>query len=273
MSACVNSGSLESTEIIESDEENKEVLPNDTLLQMKYLDQLVEVRIHYPESEMLGTLLILQGWNFPNTDWCEKTTLCDKALQEGYALVCPNMGKSIYSERVYEQTRKDWLIYPTRAWLVDEMLPALHEFQLFRKGEFSGIVGLSTGARGAFLVAQDRPEIFGAVACLSGDYDQSKFPDDNLYKGFFGALSVYPEEWNGNENPMSRFDLFQAALYLGHGTADEVVDIQHSDYLYAALKSKKHDGMEYHRAEGYGHDYTYWDSEVDAILSFFRKQH
>lgn len=271
-SACADAGSVESVEIPSSEEVNTDVLPNDTILRIAYLDQLVEVRIQYPKGKMIGTLLILQGWNFPNTDWCEKTTLCSKALQEGYALVCPDMGKSTYSEEVYAQTRKDWLIYPTRAWLVDEMLPALQKFHLFREGELSAIVGLSTGARGAFLVAQDRPELFGAVACLSGDYDQSKFPDDNLYKGFFGELSRYPEQWNEKENPMSRIDQFKAALYLGHGTTDEVVDIQHSDYLVEALKSRKYEKLVYHRVEGFGHDYSYWNSEVDAVLDFFKKQ-
>lgn len=221
---------------------------------------------------MIGTLLLLQGWNFPNTDWCEKTTLCEKALQQGYALVCPEMGKSIYSEKIYAQTRKDWLIYPTRAWLVVTLLPALQKMGLFSEDEFSGIVGLSTGARGAFLVALDRPELFDAIACLSGDYDQSKFPEDNLYTGFFGAAASYPERWNGSENPMSRIDQLQAALYIGHGTKDKVVDAKHSYFLYEALKSRKFDQMEYHQAEGFGHDYAYWNSEIDAILEFFEKQ-
>jgi len=272
MSACagVETEGMSTPQELEVLEEKS--LPNDTIFRLAYLDQPVEVRIQYPKGKMIGTLLLLQGWNFPNTDWCEKTALCEKALQDGYALVCPEMGKSIYSDQVYAQTRKDWLIYPTRAWLVDELLPTLQKMQLFDEGKFSAIVGLSTGARGAFLVALDRPELFDAVACLSGDYDQSQFPEDNLYKGFFGALTSYPERWNGSENPMARIDKFRAALYLGHGTTDKVVDAKHSAFLYEALKALRFDRMLYHQAEGFGHDYAYWNSEVDAILEFFRSQ-
>ena len=72
-----------------------------------------------------GTILALHGWNLYYNDWCDSTSLCDKAKAMGYVVVLPNMGKSVYSRRYYLQTRKDWSIFPTRMWFQDSLLTHL----------------------------------------------------------------------------------------------------------------------------------------------------
>lgn len=244
--------------------------PEDTAFVLYYGEYPVNVRINYPECPMTGTMLILQGWNFPDTDWCDSTSLCEKALGEGYALVCPDMGKSIYAYTTYPETREDWLVYPTRRWMLEQMFPELKKHRLFERGERNVVVGLSTGARGAFLLALDLPDTFSAVACLSGDYDQRLAPGDNLYRGYFGTMSDFPERWSGKENPCTRLDQLKASVYLGHGSIDKVVNPAHTAQLAALLSTRKDLQVQYHLAEGYGHDYRYWSSEVDALLHFMK---
>jgi len=49
-----------------------------------------EVLVKAPKTKFKGTILVLQGWNFPNTSWCDNSELCEKALEEGYFLVMPD---------------------------------------------------------------------------------------------------------------------------------------------------------------------------------------
>lgn len=243
-------------------------IPQDTTLVFNVDGYDIPVDVHFPDSNWIGTMIVLQGWDFPRTDWCEKTELCAKALKAGYALVCPDMGKSIYSLRRYPETRKDWLVYPTRTWVNEELIPYLSARHILKEVHFNCALGLSTGARGAFFLALDHPELFGAVACLSGDYDQRAVPTDNLYRGFFGSLTSFPDRWSGDENPMTSLDRLKASVYLAHGLHDEVVAPAHTRNLCAALKSSHH---ECHLVENAAHDYSFWGAQVDPVLAFFSK--
>lgn len=241
----------------------------DSLLQFFYKENSVDVQLLYPQGAPKGTILLLQGWNFPITDWCDSTSICRTALNKGYVIVCPDMGKSIYSESIYEETRRDWLKYPTRNWLINEMIPALQNTKsLFLEENENFVVGLSTGARGALLTAMDLPEVFTAAACLSGDYDQSAFPSDNLYKGFFGSKKDFLPRWDGKENPITRINQLQVPLYIGHGVEDKIVPIKHFEILSSSLHNIDVP-YKLNRAEGYDHNYRYWESEVGSIFQFF----
>jgi len=242
----------------------------DTLLFFDYAGTDFGVQLLYPEGQPKGCMLILQGWNFPRTDWCDSTNLCSMALEEGYVLICPDMGKSIYANKTYPQTRQDWLKYPTRSWLVETVIKNLQDsLGLFMPDGNNFVVGLSTGGRGALLVALDLPNVFSAAACLSGDYDQSKFPSDNLYKGFFGPMNKFPELWEGVENPIRRINELKSAVYISHGDLDEVCSIEHSEILYNAIKSETVVKTVFKIGEGMAHNYAFWNSEVAAILDFF----
>ncbi len=242
----------------------------DTLLSLDYDGTLIDVQLLYPEGKPKATLLILQGWNFPISSWCDSSSLCEKALAEGYALVCPDMGKSIYTRRIYPETRADWLKYPTRKWMTHELIPFLQkERNLFLGVNDNFVVGLSTGGRGALLVAMDLPEVFDGTACLSGDFDQSKYPNDNLFKGFLGKMDEYPERWTGDENPMSFIDTYNIPTYIGHGINDKIVPTAHASELYEAIKKQGNCKVKLNMEQNAGHNYAYWDSEVDKLLEFF----
>lgn len=229
-----------------------------------------EILVKAPKTKFKGTILVLQGWNFPNTSWCDSSTLCEKALAEGYFLIMPAMEKSIYHFKTYESTRKDWLGNPTRDWLMNIVCADLEKKHgLFSKEHNNYVLGLSTGGRGALLIAEENPEIFVSGASLSGDYDQSAFPNDNLYRGYFGSN---PEKWDARENPISSIDNWMVPMYIGHGEADSVVPIKHAKHLQQVTEGlTPHLHFEYNFVPNAGHNYTYWDSEVGAMLGFFER--
>lgn len=263
---------IESTpEEINSIIEEHPFLGTDSTVQIPNGEFSVPVHIIVPEETLNGIIIALPGWNYPATDWCDSTNLCSKAMDEGYAIILPEMGKSIYCDNIYPETRKDWVQYPTRKWLREIMIPFLQqEFYLLTENHPNYVLGLSTGARGAALIAMDLPEVFSACAVLSGDYDQRPFPNDNLYRGFYGSRAKHTERWEHDDNVITNIEQFNVPVYIGHGSEDNIVPLKHSEIFKNALDSVQKT-VKYHIASGAKHDYSYWNSEVDAMFDFFGK--
>ena len=229
-----------------------------------------KVLIKICDTNKKGTFLMLQGWNLPVEDWYTKTSICQKVLSQGYCIVLPDMGKSIYHEKVFPETRSDWKVYPTRKWLCDTLIPLLQkEYALLLENETNYLVGLSTGARGVALTLLEFKKLFKAAAALSGDYNQLKMPADNLMKGYYGPMDLYSERWTNTDNPINKIQEYQTPLYLGHGKLDKVVPAEQTRLFYDSLK-KVHPKLKLklHMPEAQ-HDYNYWESETDSILNFF----
>ena len=244
-------------------------LRHDSTFTLDFNGNPIEVIVKTSEKEFIGSIIVLPGWNYPNTGWCDSTDLCTEALSRGYTLILPQMGKSIYCQNTYPQTRQSWLKYPTRKWMSDEMMPYIQDhFALLLAAQPNFTLGLSTGARGATLLALDHPHIFNACAALSGDYDQSAFPKDNLYIGYYGQMNQFEERWTKDDNIITQIKQLQVPMYVGHGTLDKVVDIQHSDIFVEAMKQTGLNHL-YHVDPNAAHTYSYWNSEVNAMLDFF----
>ncbi len=257
----------------EPEEQEREVIiPNisDSILTYQLEEFETSVIVKMPKSDFKGTILVLQGWNFPNTHWSDSSNLEELASNAGFALVMPDMGKSIYHKRIYDQTRKDWQKYPTRTWLVDTLMNDLRtNYNLFHEQSSNFVMGLSTGGRGALIVAQENPEVFTAGCSLSGDYDQSAFPGDNLYRGYFGTN---PDAWNDDENPVSFIKEWSVPMYVAHGEADSIVSIAHHNRLVELVDSAgiSQDGWAFRVDSLAGHNYDFWAAEVEAIIQYFQ---
>ena len=242
---------------------------SDTVLFVGNLNDSVEVIVDFPDSIIKGTVILLQGWGFSNTNWCDSSDLCSQLLTEGFVVVQPDMKKSIYAWQRYPQTRKDWYEMPTRQWFIDTLIPTLESIQLLIPEENNSLIGLSTGARGALLVGIDTQGLFDHVVCLSGDYDQKEFPNDNLYKGYFGTIKEHPECYQGLENPIDQLSLLKSKLLIAHGGLDKVVSVEHSRRLVDALKEAKVD-YEYVEIPDAKHDYAFWGGETQRIIKFIK---
>lgn len=257
-------------------EEPQALLPSlqsDTIVSYDFQNNPIEIIIRFPQKKAFkGTIIALPGWNYPNSDWCEKTSLCEKALELGYAIILPEMGKSIYCDSVFPETRKDWLKYPTRAWVKDVMIPQIQsEFNLLDESQDNYVMGLSTGARGAVLLALDLPTLFTACGALSGDFDQTRYTKDKLYNGYYGSFADHTDRWLNNDNAITSIQELTIPVYIGHGEKDQIVPIAYSQQLYDALIQMGNTQSEFHIDSTAGHTYEYWDSEVDALLTFFKK--
>ena len=173
-------------------------LKKDTSFELKFNGTAFKTFIKVPvnKTSIKGIIIALPGWNFPADDWCNKSTLCEKALKQGFVIILPEMGKSIYTEKIYKETRKDWSIYPTRTWFKDSLIKYIQtKFSLLLPSQNNYLLGLSTGARGVALLCIDCENLFKKAAALSGDYDPTKLKADNLYNGFYGSYNYFKERW------------------------------------------------------------------------------
>lgn len=257
-------------EVIES--QDVPLIASDTVLFLPFEKNPIKISIHFPTSgDFNGTIIALPGWNFPATQWCDSTVLCTLADSLGYVVILPEMGKSIYCETLYPETRNDWRRFPTRSWISETLLPHLQDsLALLLPTQSNYVMGLSTGARGAALLALDHPELFKACALLSGDYDQTKYPKDNLYKGYYGPQQQFPDRWKDHDNLITSIHLFNVPAYIGHGRLDKIVPIEHSLDLNNRLIALKKEVV-LHVDEHAEHNYHYWSSEVRSVLHFFQK--
>lgn len=241
----------------------------DTLIK-KYYDQLyAPVTIKYSDTSK-AIILVLPGWNYPDTQWCDKTSLCLKAQKQGYDLVFVEMQRSVYLKSYYKQTRKDYTKYPTRIWLIDSVFKPLFREQLLDSTKPVFVMGLSTGGRGAAILALDYPELFYGAASLSGDFNPLLQKDDPLMINSIGSFAQYPKLWSGDNNITLRAAEIKVPLYIGHGMADKVSPVKQSLQFVDTLKKKNPNlTIKTNFPKTAGHNYAYWNSEIDAVLNFF----
>jgi pimeloyl-ACP methyl ester carboxylesterase len=221
----------------------------------------------------VGAILVLPGWNFGKNDVCLKSDFCTKALSQGFILVLPEMLKSIYASELFPETRSDYRRYPTMKWITDTLIPFCQaQFRILGPGGNNFLYGISTGARGVALVAENTGNLFLSGAALSGDYDQTTMPADRLMTGYYGSYAQFKDRWEGPDNPSIHSDRLKIPLYLAHGIKDAVVPIHQTiKFSEKILAENPHKGHEIHLCGTCGHNYAFWNSQTDAVLLFFLK--
>jgi len=233
----------------------------------------VPVDFRFPGIPPRAAILVLPGWNFSRNDVCIHSDFCVKAKEQGYILVLPEMLKSVYSSVLFPETRTDWRLYPALRWITDTLIPFCRkQFHIFDDGGKNFLYGISTGARGVALVAENTGNLFLAGAALSGDYDQTVMPADRLMTGFYGPYHQFKDRWEGPDNPSNYSSRLKIPLYLAHGLRDNVVSCQQSiNFSRKILLEDPGRGHILHLCDTCGHNYSFWNSQTKDILTFFRK--
>ncbi len=229
------------------------------------------VDIFFPSVKAVGQILVLPGWNYSRRKCCQESSFCKRALEEGYVLIFPEMGKSVYASQRYPETRKDWIKYPQLKWVTDTLIPYLQKkAEIFKPNQNNYLFGISTGGRGVALIIEHTGTLFRAGAALSGDYDQTKIPWDNLMRGFYGNYEAFKSRWEGEDNALLNAQKVVIPIYLGHGQADKTVPAEQTRLFYDELR-KENGKLPFvlHLADHQAHNYNYWDSETENVISFF----
>lgn len=285
------------------DSQSLHAFDNDTVYYVRCNGKSIRVEIKAARFANALTrrkmLLLLPGWNYADTQWCTRTRVCDEAAKRGYDVMLVEMGKSVYMDSLYPQMRADYRLHPTRTWLWDSALKPLQKRGYFTDqgipcdsiktvdGDVyykslelpipSYVMGLSTGARGALLLALEHPEAFQGCAGLSGDYNPLLMKNDNLMINCLGKYDEVPWRWKGTNNIEMRISELQIPCYIAHGEADQVVPMQQSQRLYKAHEISRHASrnstkmalMKLVTVKSGFHSYGFWGEQGLLAIDFF----
>lgn len=223
------------------------------------------------ESAYQGDLLILPAWDEKRNAWCTRGRICTKARSKGFRVILPEMGKSVYTQHVYPETRADWKAFPTTQFLIDSLIPALRdEYCLLQEDGYNLVIGISSGARGAIRLIQNLPDLFAGAVALSGDYDPSQMIGDNIYRGFLGRHADHPERWAVSENLLTSSAGMKTPLYLGHGRKDDLVPYTQTEHFYNSLRKNVPSlHVKLHLPSDRTNGFAYWNTEMNNIFRFF----
>ena len=237
------------------------------------------LQIYFPKGYVKGsaarTLIVLHGHNGSLRDWETNTIIEQMADQYHIVLVCPAMGKSMYASQYFPETKNKWSPLPGGVYMNTVLIPFIRgTFNLAVDSSKTGIMGLSTGGRGALLTAARMPESFAAAAGVSGDYDPLSMTRNYLLRGIYGKYKDFKTRWEQVDNLMQlSINLKNVAVFLSHGAKDYTVPREQSMLLAMRLKQlqKKKGGFRvtYNEA-GYGiHDWRYWRKVLPEMMNFF----
>ena len=141
----------------------------------------------------LPCLLLLPGWNFKRTSWVENTNLVALADRYEYALILPEMGKTLYESSYYPQTTMKWNPVPGGKFIKQRFVPTIqNRHNLLQRGYHNTMLGLSTGGRGCSF---NRFRKSGIICCRGQSFRRffpRKYPQrslDDFRLRFFYSIS------------------------------------------------------------------------------------
>ena len=218
-----------------------------------------------------GTVILLHGWDLSPLSWCDQTSFCNELLSMGYHVIIPDMGKSVYASQYYPETVKTMAMYPQLPFVLDTLLPFLQDsIHILNNSHNNFLIGYSMGARGALAIAENTENIFSRLVLISGEYDQTLIPEDNILTMYFGSYQQFPERWEGKDNLLRNIDKLNIPVLILHGQNDDVISAIQSDTLAKVLENKN---KFYIKTiyNNYGHDFDFVQKTVKDVNVFLNK--
>ncbi len=221
-------------------------------------------------KEGFKTLYLLHGLGDDHTIWSRKCAIDRYATTYGIAVVMPFAARSFYADMVYGP---DYYTY-----ISEELINTCESFFPLAKDNSKRFIGgLSMGGYGAFKIALSHPEKYKAAFSLSAPFDVKRISEyAHIIDVSRDILLAFGDSPDYAAAPHNVFTLAsdvmtnakKPALYMCCGT---------DDFLFADNEAFKkhldHLGYEviYHTGPG-GHDFYYWDPEVQLALSWLSNQ-
>jgi S-formylglutathione hydrolase FrmB len=224
---------------------------------------------YFRKGVKFQTLYLLHGAFGDCSDWIRQTCIERYAWRRRLALVMPSGDNSFYQD-MYRGSK--YLSY------CSEELPDLVRsvFPLSPRREDTFIAGLSMGGYGALRIAFEKPDMFYAVASLSGALDLV-----DIFCRVKNGEIVLPFPWENIVENMdavegSGADLF--ARYAALKTAGKKLSrifqcCGTEDFLYQSNQLAKQKfialGADLHYEEDSGeHNWDYWESHIEKALDW-----
>jgi putative tributyrin esterase len=235
---------------------------------------------YYRGERRFKVLWLLHGTFGDHLDWIRRTNIDLYAAEKGIAVVMPSALNSNYS---------NWpefsLGYDMYGFITNELMPLVQGWlPVSDRREDNFIAGLSMGGRGAVKFAANHPELFSAAAVLSAspvEYDRV-VTDELLATGtgmFADRLRGMVANAGGRrnfleseENVWRILDIKAQSgalprMLFACGSEDELVADDLNDFAQHAGQIGL--DAEFWIANGYRHEWRFWDLAIQRALDFF----
>ena len=208
-------------------------------------------------------LYLLHGIGDDDTAWLRMSSIERYAEELGLAIVMPKACRSYYADMVYG--------YNYWTFLTAELPAAAHEFfPLTLAREKTFVAGLSMGGYGALKWALQKPEMFAAVASLSGGLNRARFRmDPERCRDYF--LAFGDRDITGTEDDVywllkkvDESDDPKPQIYQCCGTEDPFYS---DNILFRNLCSNSSFSFKYEEGPG-THNWDYWDKKIKDVLNW-----
>ncbi len=189
-------------------------------------------------------VIALHGWGHSAKMFKKKGDLARWADLHRFVLAVPEMGKTIYETKFYPQSKGRWKIAPGARWVGEVILPHVRKkYAVYQDRAHTGVIGYSTGGRGAVLLAELYPQ-FAFAGSVSGTYDLMILGpgtgEYGIHKVVYGPRKRYPKRWRLDNcvTPALLDRLKGTRLYIVHGGKDRSVPPSQLQALRKALAER-----------------------------------
>jgi predicted peptidase len=236
------------------------------LINIEYQDCFGEKITCIKSLNEKAVVLFLNGYNFSSEKAVKESNFISNASQRGYSVIIPEVRKTVYAQNNYPETANFLKTQKKLNYYADTIVSKFIKDNFKNKPLF--IYGISTGARGTLLISIALQKKIRAIALLSGDYDQTINPGDNLMVAAFGPFAKNTKRWEEIENPFFELNQLSCFVYIYHSKTDKIVPFEHSKHLNAKLNQLNIEN--YFEAEiNQNHEFEAWNLKTNQILDFF----
>lgn len=245
------------------------ILPYNVVLPADYTQAGASAK-RYP------VLYLLHGVTGHYSDWTARARLADHSLPYGMIIVTPEGNNGWYTDSSTAPTDK----YET--YILEELIPDVQKrFRVSEQREGRAIAGLSMGGYGAIKFALKHPQLFAVAASMSGAFSAASWTEKDIKEPGVIRDSVMQTFGPADSPTRVANDVLKLArdvsskqttalpyLYLDCGTEDFLFK---DNGNFAGLLVELKIPHEYRQLPG-RHDWTYWDQQVQEVLSLAAKK-
>lgn len=235
---------------------------NSQLLKRKSPVVIVTPQTYASSSEKrFPVIYFLHGYSGNARSWVESSPDFQQLVDQYQIIaVCVDGGyDSWYFDSPIEPT------YQYESYITKELIPFIDQkFKTKAEPQGRAISGLSMGGHGAMYLGTRHPELFGAMASMSGGVDIVPFPNNWNIKGRLGKYEDNKAIWEKNAVINQNFSPSQAIL-IDCGIDDFFIGVNRALHQKLIENKIPH---EYTERPG-AHNWKYWSVSVRNHFYFF----
>lgn len=231
----------------------------------------------YHASDLFYPVLYLLHGLFGSCDnWLDNTKITQYAESFEAIIVLVEGGNGWYADSPLNLSNK------FESYFIDELIPEISDkFRIDESREKRAIAGLSMGGYGSLKFAIKRPDLFCFAGSMSGAFNAPRLTDSELGTNWDELIPSISEAFGDKENiTRNQNDLYNLInnisqevisklpyFYFDCGIEDIFLKVNRE---LAVLFEQRNIDFEYHEVKG-GHDWNYWDQQIQVILSLVKK--